>query len=111
MMNVARLLWLLLLSATSAFASTLSGTVSDSEGAVIAGAHVVIHWDASGSNYLKDDIGVQRDIMLTRDGYGNFSVDIPAGFYDLSALQPSLLAVKSCGSRGSKAIVQSALKA
>lgn len=43
----------------------------------------MIHWDASGSNSLKDNIGVKQDIILTSDRYGNFSVDIPPGFYDV----------------------------
>jgi hypothetical protein len=43
-------------------AVTFSETVQDSEGAVIASAHVIVHWDPSGSNYLKDNLGEERDI-------------------------------------------------
>jgi hypothetical protein len=68
---------------TSAKAGTLAGTVRDSEGAAIAKAHVVIHWDSSGSNYLKDNIGIKEDVTATTDANGEFSVDLPPGFYDV----------------------------
>lgn len=74
---------LVLLMEISANAATLSGVVRDSEGAVIAKAHVVIHWDSSGSNYLKDNIGINEDITATTDSNGEFSADLPAGFYDV----------------------------
>ena len=48
---------LLLVSAVTTQAATLSGTVRDSKGAVIAKAHVVVHWDGAGSNYLGDNVG------------------------------------------------------
>jgi len=82
-MNLIRFSVLLLLAAVSARAATLSGTVRDSQGAVIAGAHVVVHWDPSGSNYLKDNIGINQDIVATTDSNGRFSVDLPPGFYDV----------------------------
>jgi len=75
-MNLIRFSVLLLLAAVSARAATLSGTVRDSQGAVIAGAHVVVHWDPSGSNYLKDNIGIKQDIVATTDSNGRFSVDL-----------------------------------
>ncbi len=74
---------LLLASVTSAEGATLSGTVRDSQGAVIAKAHVVVHWDSSGSNYLKDNIGIKQDITATTDSNGEFSLDLPPGFYDV----------------------------
>jgi Carboxypeptidase regulatory-like domain len=83
MKNVLLLASLLLCDVTSASAATLAGTVRDSEGAVIAKAHIVIHWDSSGANYLKDNIGIKEDIIATTDSNGGFSVDLPAGFYDV----------------------------
>lgn len=74
---------LVLLIGASVHAATLSGTVRDSEGAVIANAHIVIHWDSSGSNYLKDNIGIKEDITATTDPNGAFSMDLPPGFYDV----------------------------
>jgi hypothetical protein len=74
---------MLLFGVSSATAATLSGTVRDSQGAVIAKAHVVIHWDPSGANYLKDNIGTKQDITATTDSKGEFVVDLPPGFYDV----------------------------
>lgn len=82
-MNLMRFAALLLFSVVSTRAGTLSGTVRDSEGAVIANAHVVVHWDPSGSNYLKDNIGIKQDIAATTDSSGHFSVELPPGFYDV----------------------------
>ena len=82
-MNLRRIALFLLLAVTSTKAATLSATVRDSGGAVISKAHVVIHWDPSGSNYLKDDSGIKQDITVTTDSNGRFSLDLPAGFYDV----------------------------
>ena len=82
-MNLVRLSLLLLSAVISTSATTLSGTVRDSEGAVISNAHVIVHWDPSGSNYLKDNFGIKQDIAATTDSNGNFSVELPPGFYDL----------------------------
>jgi hypothetical protein len=57
--------------------------VRDSESAVIANAHVVVHWDSSGSNYLKDNLGIKQEIAATTDSTGHFSVELPPGFYDV----------------------------
>jgi Carboxypeptidase regulatory-like domain len=82
-MNLIRFAVLLLFSVAYTRAGTLSGTVRDSEGGVISNAHVVIHWDPSGSNYLKDNIGIKQDIAATTDSSGHFSVELPPGFYDV----------------------------
>ena len=82
-MNPIRITVLLLLAVASTRAATLSGTVRDSEGAVISNAHVIVHWDSSGSNYLKDNLGIKQDIAATTDSSGHFSVDLPPGFYDV----------------------------
>lgn len=82
-MNFLRLLVLLLLAAVSAKAATLSGVVRDSEGAVIPNAHVIVHWDPSGSSYLKDNLGIKQDMAATSDSKGQFSLELPGGFYDV----------------------------
>jgi hypothetical protein len=74
---------LLLLAAASTRAATLSGTVCDSEGAVIPNARITVHWDASGANYLKDNLGVKQDLSVTSDSKGEFSLELPPGFYDV----------------------------
>jgi len=57
----------ILLAVVSTRAATLSGTVRDSEGAVVSNADVIVHWDSSGSNYLKDNLGIKQDIAATND--------------------------------------------
>jgi hypothetical protein len=77
------LVWIVLCVATPGIAATLSGTVRDSEGAAIPKAHVVVHWDSTGSNYLKNNIGAKEDKIATTDASGEFSLDLPPGFYDV----------------------------
>jgi|SRR5579862_3307875 hypothetical protein len=74
---------LLLMSAFTCKAATFAGTVRDSEGAVIAKAHVVIHWDPAGSNYLGDNVGIKEDISVNTGSDGKFSLELPPGFYDV----------------------------
>jgi|ERR1051325_1072851 hypothetical protein len=64
--------------------STIAGQVTDSLGAVLANTRVLIHWDPSGSAVgLKDNIGVQQDVIVVTDVDGKYSADVPPGFYDL----------------------------
>ena len=44
---------------------------------------MVVHWDSSGSSYLKDNSGTSEDKIATTDQNGQFSLDLPAGFYDV----------------------------
>jgi uncharacterized GH25 family protein len=82
-MKPMRVTLLLLIAAITTQGATLSGTVKDSEGAVIAKAHVIVHWDSAGSNYLADNTGTKNDIVVTTDSKGQFSIVVPPGFYDL----------------------------
>lgn len=82
-MSFLRVAVLSLISVGAAYGTTLSGTVRDSEGAVIAKAHVIVHWDAAGSNYLGDNIGTTEDITVTTDSTGQFVLELPQGFYDV----------------------------
>ena len=82
-MKPFRVALFLLMFAFPVHAATLSGTVRDSEGAVIAKAHVVVHWDAAGSNYLGDNVGIKDDITVSTDTNGRFSLELPPGFYDV----------------------------
>jgi hypothetical protein len=67
----------------------LRGVVTDSEGAVISGAHVFIHWDASGSKVgLTTNIGIKEDRALISDAKGRFSTELPPGFYDVFVSAP-----------------------
>ena len=61
-----------------------SGMVVDSEGAVIANAQLIIHWDSSGSTVgLNRNVGLASDLVLHTDSLGHFSTRIPPGFYDV----------------------------
>lgn len=77
------LVCIVLCVATPGIAATLSGTVRDSEGAAIPKAHVVVHWDSTGSTFLKDNIRTEEDKIATADANGEFSLDLPPGFYDV----------------------------
>jgi hypothetical protein len=64
----------------------LTGVVRDSEGAVISGARILIHWDSSGSTVgLTTNVGIKQDVVLTTDAEGRFSTELPPGFYDVFA--------------------------
>lgn len=64
--------------------SAIIGQVTDSEGAAISSARVLVHWDSSGSTVgLKDNIGITQDITVVTDASGNFTASVPSGFYDV----------------------------
>ena len=65
------------------FGETLKGTVKDSSGTPISGAMALVHWDSAGTPGLKSNIGIQTDLSLRTKDDGTFSVDLPAGFYDV----------------------------
>ena len=67
--------------------STLTGQVTDSEGAVIANARVLLHWDSSGS--VVGYLGLKQDVIVATDASGHYSADIPAGFYDVFVTAPA----------------------
>jgi hypothetical protein len=72
-------LWLFAGSAPS-----ISGKVTDSEGAVIAKVRVLIHWDSSGSAVgLTDNLGTKQDVIVVTDASGQYSANLPPGFYDV----------------------------
>lgn len=83
MKSVVLLCWIVLVGAIHVGATTLSGIVRDPIGAVIPRSHVIIHWDSSGLSYLTDNIGMKEDLIATTDAKGEFSVDLPPGFYDV----------------------------
>jgi esterase/lipase superfamily enzyme len=76
-MKAPSVVLLLLTFAFTSQAATLSGTVRDSEGAVIAKAHLVVHLDRAGSEYLGDNVGIKEDITVNTDSDGKFSLDLP----------------------------------
>lgn len=88
-MAIARRLSLVLVLAVCASAgpsntSVIKGVVRDSEGAAIGGAYVLIHWDSSGSTVgLTTNLGSKEDTRVTTNRTGEFSVEVPPGFYDV----------------------------
>jgi hypothetical protein len=72
------------LTAAASPADDLRGVVTDSNGAVIRSAQILIHWDKSGTAVgLKSNVGLTKDMVLQADRNGKFGADLPLGFYDL----------------------------
>jgi hypothetical protein len=78
---------LLFLARLSADPQSLTGQVTDSEGAVIANARVLLHWDSSGS--AVGHLGFKQDVIVVTDASGHYSADVPAGFYDVFVSAPA----------------------
>jgi hypothetical protein len=92
--------------------STITGQITDSEGAVIANARVFVHWDSSGSAVgLTDNIGTKQDVIVVTDASGHYSASVPAGFYDVfvsaSAFTP--IAAKVIVKQAQKAMLNAKL--
>lgn len=67
--------------------SVIKGEVTDSEGAVIVKARVLIHGDPSaGRSAAEDSI---QDMSVFTDSSGMYSVKVPAGFYDVFVSAPA----------------------
>lgn len=69
-------------AATAASPGTVKGQVLDSEGAVIKGAHLLFHPDASGQARP----GIRQDVMKESDASGRFEVQLEPGFYDVCVM-------------------------
>jgi hypothetical protein len=64
--------------------SGITGQITDSEGAAVANARVLVLWDSSGSTVgLRDNIGTKQDVTVATDASGKYSVSVPPGFYDV----------------------------
>jgi len=87
MSSLIRALLLVPLCLSCAYAkaqSTITGQITDSEGAAISNARVLVHWDPSGSTVgLVDNIGIKQDVIAVTDASGHYSAQVPAGFYDV----------------------------
>lgn len=67
----------LLLNPAMALSSTITGTVRDSEGAVVAKAQITVHRDPVRGG--KES----ADVVVTSDKNGQFTLIVDPGFYDL----------------------------
>jgi Carboxypeptidase regulatory-like domain len=76
-------LFALLLVPSAVSAQPFKGTVTDPGGAVLSRARVLIHWDPSGGNQVPDNLGIKEDIVAITDNNGEFSINLPTGFYDV----------------------------
>lgn len=62
----------------------IKGMITDSEGAAIGKARVLLHWDSVGSQGdLKTNIGIREDRVAITDKDGHFEIRLPWGFYDV----------------------------
>ena len=81
--------WVLVLLLPTIFSSgstngIFKGTVTDSEGAAIRHARVYVHWDDSGAGVrLRSNLGIRQDLSVETNQRGEFTVELPAGFYDV----------------------------
>lgn len=81
----AFVLMFLCISRTSAEPqNAIKGQVTDSEGAVIAKARVLIHLDPSGGGS-----SATEDLIVFTDSNGMYSLTLPAGFYDVFVSSPA----------------------
>lgn len=69
-------------AATAASPGTVKGQVMDSEGAVVKGAHLLFHPDASGQTRPT----IRADVMRESDASGRFEVQLEPGFYDVCVM-------------------------
>jgi hypothetical protein len=82
--GVVEVIFLLCISSSAQPQSMIGGQVMDLEGAVIANARIIVHWDPSGSKVgLSDNGGIQQDAIATTDAKGKYLIGVPAGFYDV----------------------------
>jgi hypothetical protein len=82
------LLLLLVVTPLSARAATLSGTITDDSGGAIPKAYVILRWDPIGLDGVKDNFGTTEDKTATTDIGGYFSIEVPAGVYDIFVSAP-----------------------
>ena len=97
------------LVAASQTKSGIDGEIADSEGAVIANARVLLHWDSAGSTVgLSDNIGIPHDVIVMTDHNGRYLAEVPAGFYDVfvSAMAFTPTAAKVRVKKGSPYYIQ-----
>jgi Carboxypeptidase regulatory-like domain len=68
--------------------SAIKGRVTDTEGAAIAKARVLIHFDPAGrsSEAARNET---QDVSVVTDSSGVYSITAPAGFYDVFVSAPS----------------------
>jgi Carboxypeptidase regulatory-like domain len=81
---------------------TITGKVTDSKGAAVAKARVLIHWDPSSGKS-----GVTQDVSVLSDDNGTYLAEVPVGFYDVFVSAPAFTptAAKVIVKEGQKAVL------
>lgn len=105
------ILTLMCISALSAKSDpTITGQVTDSEGAVIAKARVLIHRDPSSDRSAVTK-GSTQDVSVLTDDSGTYSAPVPAGFYDVFVSAPAFtpIATKVIVKEGQRAVLNATL--
>jgi hypothetical protein len=79
-------------TAPANFPPAITGHVTDSEGAIIAKARVLIHWDPTSrrTSVTNDQI---QDVSVLTDERGAYSVPVATGFYDVFVSAPAFTPV------------------
>src|SRR5258708_21368230 len=105
------ILTLMCISALSAKSvPTITGQVTDSEGAVIAKARVLIHRDPSSDRSAVPK-GSTQDVSVLTDASGAYSAPVPAGVYPVSVSAPAFtpIATKVIVKEGQRAVLNATL--
>ena len=80
----ASIVFILVSSAVASPMTQLKGVITDSEGAAIRGARILVHWDRSGADVgLRSKVGLEKDLAIETDVRGQFTAKLPPGFYDI----------------------------
>lgn len=89
--------------------SAINGQITDSEGAAIANARVLVHWDSSSPKTARG--GLTQDVSAFADSRGMYSATVPTGFYDVFVSAPAFtpIAAKVILRQGQKATLNAKL--
>jgi hypothetical protein len=89
-LRILLLVVVLLARSSETMKSSLRVEVKDSNGAVIAGARIVVPWDPAGSSVgLLSNVGMKEDLRLETDQQSRFSGELAPGFYDVFVSSPA----------------------
>jgi hypothetical protein len=85
---IASVILVLIPSLSAKAQSTIGGRVTDSVGAVVANARVLIHCDPSGRTCGAAP-NLNQDMSVVTDSTGMYSITVPTGFYDVFVSAPA----------------------
>jgi len=85
---IASVILVLIPSLSAKAQSTIGGRVTDSVGAVVANARVLIHCDPSGRTCGAAP-NLNQDMSVVTDSTGMYSITVPTGFCDVFVSAPA----------------------